>query len=260
MSGLSGSILDDLGTSIVGSSFEYHETVASTNDIVRERAEKGAREGLVIASSSQTEGRGRLNRAFSSPVGGLYLSVLLRPDIGPDGISTLPLMAGLAVSKAISTSTGLESELKWPNDVNIRGRKVCGILVESSVKGEKLDQVIIGIGINANTLPDDLPVEIRGRASSLRAESGKEVSIVDLLRDLVCFLDMQYLKFISGGTEELLDQWSERASTLGKDVRISDSSGSFTGKALGVDQTGALMVRTGEGLRRVDSGDCQHLD
>jgi len=259
MSRLDGSALDDIQTSIVGTSFEFHPEADSTNDLVRERADEGAREGLVIAAGSQVKGRGRMNRSFSSPVGGLYLSILLRPDLEPHVLSTLPLIAGLTISKAISTSSGIPSELKWPNDVNINGRKVCGILLESSVKGEKIEYVIIGIGINVNTLPGDLPDEIRERTTSLMGETGSEISFRDLLRDLICFLDMHYIRFLSGGTIGLLDQWSERSSTIGREVRITGSGGSFTGKALGIDQTGALMVRTQGELRRVDSGDCQHI-
>jgi BirA family biotin operon repressor/biotin-[acetyl-CoA-carboxylase] ligase len=260
MSGLDSTVLEDLGTIIVGTSCEYHDVLVSTNDLVKERADTGAREGLVVVSGSQTKGRGRQNRSFSSPPGGLYLSILLRPDIGPDAVSALPLIMGLAVSKAISTSAGIESELKWPNDVNIKGKKVCGILVESSVKGDRVEHVIIGIGINANTTPSDLPNGIRGTATTIRTEAGREISLVDLLRDLVCFLDMHYTKFISGGTEDLLDQWSERSTTLGKEVRIVSSGVTFSGKALGIDQTGALMIETQGELRRVDFGDCQHLE
>ncbi|MGA1793574.1 MAG: biotin--[acetyl-CoA-carboxylase] ligase [Thermoplasmatota archaeon] len=247
-------------TSIIGREIEILDEVTSTNDIARERAEKGCPEGLIVLARSQTSGKGRAGRSFVSPPGGLYLSVVLRPGISSSQVSTLPLMAGLAVSKSISASLMLPSRLKWPNDVLVNDRKVCGILAESSTKGDRLDHVIIGIGINVNSTLKDLPSELSGSAGTLTDTKGSIVDIEELLRDLVCFLEMLYKRFIEGDIGGILDEWTERSETVGREVKVSTPDGTLKGKALGVDQSGALLVSVEGSLRRISYGDVEHID
>jgi len=246
-------------TSIIGSEIEILDIAASTNDIARERAENGCREGLIVLAGSQTSGKGRAGRSFVSPPGGLYMSVVLRPKVPPGQASALPLMAGLAVSKSISSSLMVPSRLKWPNDVLIDGRKVCGILVESSIKGEKLEYAIIGIGVNANMTLKDLPPELSDIAGTLMDTSGAIVDIEELLRDLVCFLEILYKRFLEGDIAGILDDWTERSETIGREVKVNALDGWIEGKALGVDQSGALLLSVEGSLRRIDMGDVVHL-
>jgi BirA family transcriptional regulator, biotin operon repressor / biotin---[acetyl-CoA-carboxylase] ligase len=259
MTGLDERSLSGISTSLIGRDVEFFSEVTSTNILAKERAEDGCKEGLVIISSKQTGGKGRSNRTFVSPDGGLYLSVVLRPDQELSNMSILPLLAGLAVSKAISTTVLRESSLKWPNDVLMGGKKVCGILVESGVKGDKLEYVVIGIGINVNITMDQFPAELQEKASTLKEIIGDDVDLVELLRDLIYFLEILYGRFIEGEIDHILEKWSERSSTLGKQVRIQTSGGSMEGKALGVDQTGALMLKIDGSLHRIDVGDVEHL-
>jgi len=248
-----------LTTRTIGRIIHFHDVVTSTNELAREMAEGGAREGTVIIANSQSEGKGRNERRFHSPRGGIYLSIVLRPSLGPDEISVLPLVMGLAVSKAIQCTTFTEARLKWPNDVLIDGKKVSGIMTRSSVKGRNVEHVIVGIGINVNTSLDDLPEDIRQSSTSLRDVSGTDIDPNQFARDLLYFLDLVYSQFIDGQKEDLLDQWSSRSDTIGEEVRVLTSGGDVFGRALGLDQTGALVVRTDSGLERISSGDCIKL-
>ncbi|MGA1820491.1 MAG: biotin--[acetyl-CoA-carboxylase] ligase [Thermoplasmatota archaeon] len=246
-------------TSVIGREIEIIEEAASTNEVARKRAESGCREGLIVLARSQTSGKGRAGRSFVSPPGGLYFSIVLRPGNKADQASILPLMAGLAVSKSISASLMLPSRLKWPNDVLVNDRKVCGILVESSTKGDRLDHVIIGIGINVNFTLKDLPPELSETAGTLMDAKGSRVDMEGLFRDLVCFLEMLYRRFIGGDIAGILDDWTGRSETIGRDVRIASPEGSIEGKALGVDQSGALLLSVNGSLRRISMGDVEHI-
>jgi len=256
---LDKSSLIGLTTSIIGSEVEFLGEVASTNSVAKERAQDKCKEGLIVVASSQNRGRGRLDRSFISPEGGLYLSVVLRPEPSQTPVSLLPLLAGLAVSKSISTTVLKETSLKWPNDVLMEGKKVCGVLVESSFKGDKLDHVVIGIGINVNSSTDQLPEDIRERATTIKDITGNKVDMEILLRDLISFLDILYGRFKRGEMESILDQWSERSSTIGKQVRVNTGKETLEGKALGLDQSGALMISVEGSLQRVDIGDVEHI-
>jgi BirA family biotin operon repressor/biotin-[acetyl-CoA-carboxylase] ligase len=257
---LDGNSLHGIETSIIGRDVEFLGEVTSTNILARERAEKGCREGLVLVASSQTSGKGRLDREFHSPEGGLYLSIVLKPKILPSQSGIIPLMAGLAVSKAISTTVMRETSLKWPNDVMMDGKKICGILNQAAVKGEGVEYLIIGIGINVNSTLEQLPDKIQGSAGTLKELTSKEIDMKDLFRNLICFLDMLYLQFLSGDISTILDSWSERSSTVGKHVKVRSGSNIIEGKALGLDQSGALLLGTENSLQRVEVGDVEHLE
>ncbi|MBN1538956.1 MAG: biotin--[acetyl-CoA-carboxylase] ligase [Candidatus Thermoplasmatota archaeon] len=245
--------------SIIGRDIEIIESVVSTNDIARQRAEKGCREGLIVLARTQTGGRGRMGRRFHSPEGGLYMSLVLRPSLPPQEISLLPLLAGLAVSKSISATILLPTTLKWPNDVLLDGRKVSGILVESSIKGDDLEYAVIGVGINANFSSAELPDELRSSAGTLMDATGSVVDLEELFHNLASFFEMLYDRFRNGDAVSLLEEWTERSETIGRDVRVRTGSGDITGTALGLDQTGALLLSVDGVLQRIDTGDVHHL-
>jgi len=236
------------------------EELESTNAKAMEMASKGAPEGTVVIARRQTRGRGRLDREWRSSDGGLYLSIILRPEAPASSSTVLPFMAGLCVSKTLSTSCGIVSSLKWPNDVLIGDRKVCGILTESSVLGDRLEYVVIGIGINVNNDIDSLDADVRERSTSLGIECGKKVDLGSLTSDLLFFLDMHYSRFLDGQADSLLADWTERSSTIGTDVSVLTSSGEVRGKALALDGTGALVLKVGSRLERIDYGDCIHIE
>ena len=244
----------------IGNVVNFHDSIPSTNDLAKEMAEGGCEDGTVVIAEKQTGGKGRNGRRWESPEGGLYMSVVLKGGLDLDNISTLPLIFGLAVSKAISTTTMMESSLKWPNDVLLYGNKVCGILMEASVKAEEVEYVVVGIGLNVNNRSEDLDPGIREGSISLSDRMGSEVDRKELLRNLLYMLDLHYDRYLGGGAALLLEEWTNRAETVGRDVRIEGPMGTVEGKALGVDQAGALMVRENRRITRVTSGDCLHLE
>lgn len=248
-----------LTTRTIGREVEFHGSLPSTNARASEMASEGCREGTVIIAGEQTQGAGRMGRSFSSPPGGLYLSVVLRPAVPPEQISSLPLIFGLSVAKAIGCTVSLNTELKWPNDVLIGGKKVCGILSTSTVSKAKVDHVVIGVGINANTKVTDLPQALAGSATTLHDVLGRELDLEELTKNLLYFMDLHYSQFIDGRTAELLEEWSSRSSTLKGMVRVETGSGTIEGMALGIDHAGALLVKTDDSISRVPSGDCVHL-
>ncbi len=253
-------LLNGLTTRTIGRCLEVFDTLPSTNGLAIELASKGCKEGTVVIAQTQTEGIGRRGRSFSSPIGGLYLSVVLRPRIPPSLISPLPLVFGLSAAKAIRCTAMVDALVKWPNDVLVNGRKVCGILSHSTSSKGRLESVITGIGMNVNSRTSDLPKELSSSATTLLDETGHEININDLLRNLMYFMDLHYSMFLEQQTEALLNDWSERSSTLKRRVRIDIGTGTIEGTALGVDRTGALLVRTDDGISIVPTGDCIHLE
>ncbi|MDG6226157.1 MAG: biotin--[acetyl-CoA-carboxylase] ligase [Candidatus Thermoplasmatota archaeon] len=243
---------------VIGCDIREYPSLISTNSTARSLASQGAREGTVVIALEQTGGRGRNGRNWSSPSGGLYLSVILRPPPDVEGASAIPLLAGLAVSKAISTSCGISTSLKWPNDVLIGDRKVCGILSESSFKGESLEFIIVGIGINVRSFLEP-PTAGNYEATSLEDE-GSYVELKDLTTDLLYILDMLYGRFLDGGIDTILGEWTDRSSTIGKEVSVETPTGIIGGTAVGLDGSGALVLKQDRRLTIVHSGDCLHLD
>jgi len=163
-------IKDELQTDFIGQEIYSFTEVTSTNDMAKELAIKGAKEGTMVIAETQSRGRGRLGRKWVSPEGGIWFSVILRPKVDPEDALKLTLMAAAVVAKVISDMFKLEAEVKWPNDVIINGKKVCGILTEMSTKGGLVDFVVIGVGINANIDLDSFPKHLRKFLTSLKEE------------------------------------------------------------------------------------------
>ncbi|MFB6132943.1 MAG: biotin--[acetyl-CoA-carboxylase] ligase [Halanaeroarchaeum sp.] len=232
---------------------EYHDTIASTNSRARERAEAGDT-GFVILADEQTGGRGRRGRGWNSPSGGVWMSVVLSPTLPPARVPLLTFAAAVAVAEA-AANRGVEAGIKWPNDVVVSGegerggRKLAGVLTEMAGEAGRVFWVIVGVGINANVDPDDLPPG----ATSLQAA----VDPVDR-RSLVQEVLDRFWAFVDR-PDAILPAWSEHAITIDQWVRIETARETFEGQAVGVTDTGALRVATDAGERTVHAGDCEHL-
>lgn len=246
-----------LDTGIMGRRFLYQEEVTSTQDIAEEAARKGAEEGVVVISERQTKGRGRKGRLWASPPReGVYFSVILRPNLRPNRIVQIPLLAGVAVCKAIRRVTPLEPRIKWPNDITIGGKKVAGILAEMSCDMDRVDHIVLGIGVNVNTRCSLLPEPTRGIATSLAERCGEYVSRVRLVQSILAEFDALYTAFLASGFDALREEWKALDSTVGSWVKVSDAEGEIKGKALDIDGEGFLLVRKEYGnVERVISGD-----
>jgi BirA family biotin operon repressor/biotin-[acetyl-CoA-carboxylase] ligase len=246
-------ITASLETRFAGQRTLYFPSLTTTMEVARREALGGAPEGTVVIADEQTAARGRLQRVWFSPRGNIALSVVLYPR--KEHLHSLIMVASLAAARCIEVVTGLRTEIKWPNDVLIKGKKVCGILIESDVRTDRVNYAILGIGMNVNLNVVDFP-EIQAKATSLSHELGKEVSRLDLVRSLLSEIEFFYLASTAG--DAVYEQWQRKLVTLGKEVRATSATGEtmLTGIAESVDRDGSLWLRLDDGsLTRVVAGD-----
>ncbi len=231
----------------------YFPEIGSTMDAARELARKGAKEGTIVIAEAQAHGRGRLSRKWLSPKGGIYFTLILRPRISPAYAPRINLMASVAVATTIKKLFGLNAELKWPNDVLIEDRKVCGILAEMDAEMDVINFVNVGIGINANT---SVPQFVK-TATSLKDVLGREISRKDFLSVLLGEIERQQALLMEA---DLIEEWKKLSGTLNKYVRILSPGEVIVGRAIDIDTTGALILKERSGsLKKALAGDCIHL-
>lgn len=237
---------------------QYEEITDSTNRVLKELAKNGAKEGQVVLANEQTNGRGRLGRSFFSPKDkGIYMSVLLRPDDKAYEVAPLTAWVAVAVANAIESVSGVRPGIKWVNDLVLNGRKVCGIMTELAVKedGNKVDYVIVGIGVNVNGTREEFPEELRQMASSIEAETGITVSRAQLVTEIIRELDLLSENW-QIETAKYLDQYRADCVTIGKEVRVLSPEGERAATALSVEGDFSLLVRYDVGtIERVYSGE-----
>jgi len=248
------SIKRGLNTNLLGQNVVYYPSLGSTNDLLKELASQGAPEGTLVIADEQTAGRGRLDRKWLAPPGtSLLMSLLFRPNLAPNQAQRLTMICSLAIADAIEGLTGLPVDLKWPNDIFIRGKKAGGILTELGMRGDRLDYVVVGMGLNINW-PISALAELRGLATSLSEELGQEVSRLELLWAILEGIEARY-KCLKRG-ESPHEEWSARLITLARQVQVTTPKEVLTGWAEGVDADGALILRTPDGrCKRILAGD-----
>lgn len=244
----------ELGTKSLGKQSIYHyDSIESTNDKAYELAEKGEAEGTIVIAETQTRGKGRIGRKWISPrSGGIYTSLILRPDAETDEIPAVTLIAGIAIIKAIKKTCGIEAKMKWPNDILIDGRKVCGILTEIKAQPDRVDFLVLGIGINVNTAPGKLPKE----ATSLKEKTGSDISRMELLKHVLEEVEKDYIRFSKKGFSSLRGECKKASMVIGQHVKIEEHHRSVEGRAVDIDEKGALTIKLKDGsLKRIFSGD-----
>ncbi|RLE65622.1 MAG: biotin--[acetyl-CoA-carboxylase] ligase [Thermoprotei archaeon] len=227
-----------LKTRVIGRRMMFYKEVGSTMDIAR--AMHG-HEGLVVLAERQRNGRGRRGREWVSPGGGLWFSVVLRPYNPPQYTSLIPLFSALATAEAIENITDLTPSLKWPNDIQINGRKVCGVLTEAIYELGEISSVIIGIGVNNNIPHEVFPENIRNEATSLMEETGYPIPPLVLLSSILERLEEYYKLFIRKNYEKILSIWKKKTLMLGSDAVIGINGESIIGKVIDVDNQGRLV-------------------
>jgi BirA family biotin operon repressor/biotin-[acetyl-CoA-carboxylase] ligase len=235
----------------------WHDEVGSTNDLAIAAAERGAPEGFVVAANSQSAGRGRVTRTWSSPPGaGLYVSVVLRPD----GL-VLPLLtvaAGIAIAEGVHAASGLGAFVKWPNDVYVGPRKLAGILAEAGSSGNVVDYVILGFGINVRAAV--YPPDVAARATSIESELGRPVDRGLVLAECLAALSERYDMLQRGAADDVIAAWRLRAAThMRRVVEWDTERGARRGVAEDIDSSGALLVRVDQRIVRVISGEVRWL-
>ena len=259
---------DDLDPSLIeaflfdcpwGHPILYWKSLDSTQIPAKELARKGAPEGLIVTTSYQTSGRGRLGRRWvSAPEGGIFFSLVIRPALPPESIQVLSLVSALSVQDALSTIHGVNCQLKWPNDILWNGAKLCGILTEVSSEPGLVHFAVTGIGINANS--SDVPLGDKAETVSLSSITGRKIHRGELVAGVVRFLhgavrDLE----ATGGIKRALANYSSRSDTLGRMVRVVFDGGEVTGRAIALGEKGEIIVRTEEGTRTFTSADVTHL-
>lgn len=252
-------IIPGLTTRLFGRSIEYRESVGSTNELAKQLARAGAPEGLLILADEQTAGKGRLGRAWSTPRGSaLAMSLLLRPNLPPYHAPRITLAAAVAVCEAVREVTGLPAGIKWPNDLQVNGRKLCGILTEMEAEIDRVAFVVLGIGLNVHLKREEMEPAFRESATSLAMEGAAGLRRATLVQAIMARFEPIYQELIAGHFDRVLDRWRALSVTLGAAVRALSVSGEaqVEGVAEAIDEEGALLIRDRDGqVHRVTSGE-----
>lgn len=247
-------IANGLKTSIVGIRLDVMKSVDSTNEEIKRRAALGEKSGLIVAAERQTGGKGRLGRTWSSDSGGIYFTVLIRPDLPPSDIASITLAAGYGVCLAIREYTGLDARIKWPNDVIIGNKKVCGILTEMAAQTDRLDYVAIGIGINVNH--EEFPDEIKNKATSMLIELGRKTDRNEFFRCVIRHLDLVLSSFIVSLSVDEMNDFKKLCATVGRKVSVQRGGLLIEGKAVDITPGGELVILSDSGTEyTINSGE-----
>lgn len=250
-----------LNTSYIGKEIHYFREVDSTNEVAKRLAQEGAPEGTVVIAERQRKGRGRGGKPWISPIGGAWMSIILRPDTLPMNAPQLTFTAGVSAAKTIKEEYELDVGIKWPNDILIEDKKVCGILTEISTEKDSIDYIIAGIGIDANVDLDYLPPELRKESTSLKSELEEEISRMILVRKFLENFEAMYNEFNRGNFQKILHKWRKYSKTIGSYVEIRKGTEIVQGEAIGVNREGALILELKDGsLQKIISGECRHVD
>jgi BirA family biotin operon repressor/biotin-[acetyl-CoA-carboxylase] ligase len=254
---LPAEIKEDLNTKYIGKKLYCFNEISSTNDFALKLTEEGIEEGTLVVSEKQTCGKGRLGRKwFSPPYLGLWFSIVLKPRINPHHASKITFLGGLSIVDAVKEITGLDTKLKWPNDVVCDNKKLAGILTEIKAELDVVNYLVMGIGINVNFSKEDFSCDIRNTATSLKVELKRDIPRVKLLKTILQNIENYYEMFKKEGFEPILEKWKKKSTTLNRIVKIKTEGETIEGYAIDVDDECALLIRLDNGIiRRVVNGD-----
>lgn len=256
----SSAVLEQLQTRILTPDLYCYIYVDSTNNIAKELLENNAREGTIVIADEQYEGKGRHGRKWCSPIGGLYLSLILTVKPYSNDTPLLGLLAGCAAVEAIDQLVGIKPQLKWPNDILLNGKKIGGILCELIARNDMEFSVIMGIGINQNIPLENFPIEIREHTTSILEETNQNTSREQLIALLLNCIDSRL--FISKSKSSLkfiINEWIEVTSTIGQEIEVVTEKGKLKGKAIGINDAGSLQLLTKDGILELTTGDVIHI-
>lgn len=250
-----------LKTEIIGHDIHYFKEVDSTNNVAKYLAEDGAEEGTIVVAEIQNRGKGRRGKTWISPPGGIWMSIILRPDIPPFSAPQLTLVTGVAVAKTLKKELKLDVGIKWPNDILIGDKKVCGILTEVNASVNKVNYVVVGIGIDMNVDVPLFPQDLQKDATSLKNELDTEINGPILVQKFLLEFESLYNKFIEGKFPEILSEWRILSQTIGKQVEVRTRGKTVRGEAVGINKDGVLILELEDGsLRKMISGECLHIN
>lgn len=255
-------ITSELKTKTIGKRAYYFDSIDSTQNFAIEIAPNSKENGAVVISQKQTRGRGRLGRKWLSPAGGIWISIVLHPKFDVSMSTLFPIGAAVAISNTIENIFGKKVELKWPNDVTINGKKVAGMLIDVSIESNKIEYLVLGVGINYKVNTSQLEKLLKSSENfygitSLIEKDNDENPIL-FVKDFLLELEKVFVELEKGESKAIVKNWIEKSSTIGKNVSISTSDGKIKGRALKIDDDGALIVKVNSHLERILAGDIIH--
>jgi len=255
-------ITQGLGTKEIGREVYYFDSIKSTQDQALKMASDSKNNGVVIIAQKQTGGKGRDGRKWVSPKGGIWLSVILHPEFDISVATLFPIASSLALANTIEKSLKIKPELKWPNDVNIKGKKIAGILVDASLESNKIENIVLGVGINFDVNPKEIEKNLRNTPNfygvSSLSKFRKNTTPIQFIQIFLVELEKIFESLNSGQVKKIVRDWTKRSSTIGKNVQIESKEGKIRGKAIKIDDDGALVI-AGKKNIRILAGDVIHL-
>ncbi|MCV0400848.1 MAG: biotin--[acetyl-CoA-carboxylase] ligase [Nitrosopumilus sp.] len=256
-------ITTNLKTKIIGQQAHYFDSIDSTQNQALKMADDPANNGAIIVAAKQTGGRGRSGRKWESPKGGIWISIILMPKFDISITTLFPIASALALSIAIEKIFSIKPELKWPNDITIKGKKVAGMLVDVSLESNKIENLVLGVGINFDVDVKQIEKSLKGTpnfygVASLTNEKQK-VRPVELVQTFLLELEKIYKLLNAKQTKKIIAEWTARSSTIGKNVELETTDGKIKGKAIKIDEDGALIVSENNKIQKVIAGDIIHL-
>ena len=250
-------IKEDLNTEFLGGRIYYFNTIDTTQNFAMKIASKKNENGSIVISKKQTGGRGRMKRKWKSPVGGIWMSIIVHPKFDVTYTTLIPIAASLALCIAIEKTLKINTKLKWPNDITLKGKKVAGVLTDASITSNHIESVVLGIGINFKINPNELESSIKKTPNFYGVTTlvKKNESMVPLIKQFLYELE-NVLKLInSAQIKKIRNEWTKRSSTIGKNISIVTNDGHVRGRALKIDNDGGLVISKGKKTERVLVGD-----
>jgi len=256
-------IVSGLETKVLGQQAYYFDSVDSTQSQAMKMVNESKKEGTIVIAEKQTGGRGRSGRKWVSPKGGIWFSIILHPKFDISNTTLFPIASSLALSIAIQKTCKVSTELKWPNDLTIKGKKLAGMLIDASFESNKIENLVLGVGINFNVNVKEIENELKKTpnfygVSSLNDQKNKSTQI-ELIQSFLLELEKVYEELNKNQIKKTIAEWTKRSSTIGKKVEMNTHDGKITGKAIKIDEDGGLIIKNKEKTSKVFAGDIIHL-
>ena len=256
-------VISELGTKTLGQQAYYYDSVESTQNEALKIANKSNDEGIIVIAQKQTGGKGRSGRKWISPKGGIWFSIILHPKFDISNITLFPIASSLALSIAIEKTCKISTELKWPNDLTIKGKKLAGMLVDASFESNKIENLVLGVGINFQINSKEIEKVLKktpnfyGVASL--SEQKNKIKSIKLIQSFLLELENIYEELNNNQTKKIISKWTERSSTIGKRIEVDTHQGKVKGEAIKIDEDGGLIVKDKEKNKKIFAGDIIHL-
>ena len=256
-------IVSGLETKVLGQQAYYFDSIDSTQSQAMKMINESKKEGTIIIAEKQTGGRGRSGRQWISPKGGIWFSIILHPKFDISNTTLFPIASSLALSIAIQKTCKISTELKWPNDLTIKGKKLAGMLIDASFESNKIENLVLGVGINFNVNVKEIEKVLKKTpnfygVSSLNDQKNK-TSQIELIQSFLLELEKVYEELNNNQIKKIITEWTKRSSTIGKKVEMNTLNGKISGKAIKIDEDGGLIIKDDEKTNKVFAGDIVHL-